>query len=638
RNITLDAGKNIGVDDEARAISYDALTKVENLQLLSQAKAGDLTWQDDAVVVKQQKPLTVQLGGGRLTLNANKLNEENTGNIYIAGVKDTVLDVTGKIQTTENVKLMSDNGVKMTEGGITADNLIITGGKGDVGSDEHNIRTNLSGTLDARTAGDIYLHQTGLDGSAAKVLTIQNIAGNQVNIASDAGMVMTTEQGKTSGYINGNQVSLISLDGNIGAADDAIRVKNSGILNADARKGSIYIAGKEPGTLTLGQVKGKDEFILQSEGTVQAGSDAADSSVESNINAGKVGIESAASTLLKNGSLTADTLKLKAGGSVKQTAAHAITAPDVSVDAAAGISLNSGAEAESKMFNAFKEVTLNNASEVTDIVLGNGGDKDLTVTFANGSKAKDVIVRNYAHGKANDLDINGPIAAAAGIVLINDEGSLATKGGLDAKADIRETAKGSLNNRDALHAEQDIVLTATDGSIINDAAITAKRNVTMKAGDSIENRAATTAYTGAISLNAYHDIKQQGNAKAGTDITAESADGSVTVEGSLTSGKATLAKATDGDVSVTGDITSGTSVAAQATEGNVTVGGSLTSKDGDTVLSASDSQKLEDKGNIRVTGSVDSAHDIEMTTDNGAIEVGGKINVCPLQCQRGAVG
>lgn len=644
RNITLDAGKNIGVDDEARAISYDALTKVENLQLLSQAKAGDLTWQDDAVVVKQQKPLTVQLGGGRLTLNANKLNEENTGNIYIAGVKDTVLDVTGKIQTTENVKLMSDNGVKMTEGGITADNLIITGGKGDVGSDEHNIRTNLSGTLDARTAGDIYLHQTGLDGSAAKVLTIQNIAGNQVNIASDAGMVMTTEQGKTSGYINGNQVSLISLDGNIGAADDAIRVKNSGILNADARKGSIYIAGKEPGTLTLGQVKGKDEFILQSEGTVQAGSDAADSSVESNINAGKVGIESAASTLLKNGSLTADTLKLKAGGSVKQTAAHAITAPDVSVDAAAGISLNSGAEAESKMFNAFKEVTLNNASEVTDIVLGNGGDKDLTVTFANGSKAKDVIVRNYAHGKANDLDINGPIAAAAGIALINDEGSLATKGGLNAKADIRETAKGSLNNRDALHAEQDIVLTATDGSIINDAAITAKRNVTMKAGDSIENRAATTAYTGAISLNAYHDIKQKGDAKAGTDITAESADGSVTVEGSLTSGKATFAKATDGDVSiygdvqsgtsfaaqadngsvsVTGDITSGTSVAAQATEGNVTVGGSLTSKDGDTVLSASDSQKLEDKGNIRVTGSVDSAHDIEMTTDNGAIEVGG---------------
>ena len=665
RNIVLNAGLNIGVDDAAKAISYDDLTKVENLQLLSQAKAGDLTWKDDSVVVKQQKPLTVELDGGKLTLNANQQKAENTGNIYIAGVKDTVLDVTGKIKTTENVKLMSDNGVKMTEGGITANNLIITGGKGDVGSDAHKILTNLSGTLDARTAGDIYLHQTGLDGSAAKVLTIQNVAGRQVNLASDAGMVMTTEQGKTAGYINGEQVSLVSSAGSLGLADDAIRVKNSGILSADAQNGNIYIAGKEPGTLTLNQVNGKDEFILQSEGTVQAGSNDADTPVESSIQASKVKINSAASTLLNNGSLNADILNLTAGGSVKQSAAHAITAKTASMDAAAGISLNSGAEAEAKKFNAFKNVTLKNASDAADVVLGNSGDEDLKVTFAEGSKAKNVTVRNYANGEANDLDIHGPIAAAAGIALINDEGSLVTTGGLDAKADIRETAKGSLNNSDALHAEQDIVLTATDGSIINDAAITAKRNVTMKAGDSIENRAATTAYTGAISLNAYHDIKQKGDAKAGTDITAESADGSVTVEGSLTSGKATLAKATDGDVSiygdvqsgtsaavqadngsvtVTGDITSGTSadlsaaggdvsvtgnvtgdtsVTAQATEGNVTVGGSLISQNGDTVLSASDSQKLEDKGNIRVTGSVDSAHDIEMTTDNGAIEVGG---------------
>ena len=667
RNIVLNAGLNIGVDDAAKAISYDDLTKVENLQLLSQAKAGDLTWKDDSVVVKQQKPLTVELDGGKLTLNANQQKAENTGNIYIAGVKDTVLDVTGKIKTTENVKLMSDNGVKMTEGGITANNLIITGGKGDVGSDAHKILTNLSGTLDARTAGDIYLHQTGLDGSAAKVLTIQNVAGRQVNLASDAGMVMTTEQGKTAGYINGEQVSLVSSAGSLGLADDAIRVKNSGILSADAQNGNIYIAGKEPGTLTLNQVNGKDEFILQSEGTVQAGSNDADTPVESSIQASKVKINSAASTLLNNGSLNADILNLTAGGSVKQSAAHAITAKTASMDAAAGISLNSGAEAEAKKFNAFKNVTLKNASDAADVVLGNSGDEDLKVIFADGSKAQDVTVRNYANGEANDLDIYGPIAAAAGIALINDEGSLVTTGGLDAKADIRETAKGSLNNSDALHAEQDIVLTATDGSIINDAAITAKRNVTMKAGDSIENRAATTAYTGAISLNAYHDIKQKGDAKAGTDITAESADGSVTVEGSLTSGKATLAKATDGDVSIHGDVQSGTSFAAQAdngsvsvtgditsgtsadlsaaggdvsvtgnvqsgtfteakaTEGNVTVDGSLTSKDGDTVLSASDSQKLEDKGNIRVTGSVDSAHDIQMTTDDGAIAVDGTL-------------
>ena len=109
-----------------------------------------------------------------------------------------------------------------------------------MGSDAHKILTNLSGTLDARMAGDIYLHQTGLDGSAAKVLTIQNVAGRQVNLASDAGMVMTTEQGKTAGYINGEQVSLVSSAGSLGLADDAIRVKNSGILSATHRRQYLH--------------------------------------------------------------------------------------------------------------------------------------------------------------------------------------------------------------------------------------------------------------------------------------------------------------------------------------------------------------------------------------------------------------
>ena len=70
-----------------------------------------------------------------------------------------------------------------------------------------------------------------------------------------------------------------------------------------------------------------------------------------------------------------------------------------------------------------------------------------------------------------------------------------------------------------------------------------------------------------------------------------------------------------------GDVQSGTSVTAKATEGNVTIDGSLTSKNGDTMLSASDSQKIGDKGNIRVKGAVDSAADVQMTTDNGDIAV-----------------
>lgn len=626
RNIVLNAGLNIGVDDAAKAISYDDLTEVENLQLLSQAKAGDLTWKDDSVVVKQQKPLTVELDGGKLTLNANQQKAENTGNIYIAGVKDTVLDVTGKTKTTENVKLMSDNGVKMTEGGITANNLIITGGKGDVGSDAHKILTNLSGTLDARTAGDIYLHQTGLDGSAAKVLTIQNVAGRQVNLASDAGMVMTTEQGKTAGYINGEQVNLVSSAGSLGHADDLIRVKNSGILSADAQNGNIYIAGKEPGTLTLNQVNGKDEFILQSEGTAQAGSNDADTPVESSIQASKVKINSAASTLLNNGSLNADILNLTAGGSVKQSAAHAITAKTASMDAAAGISLNSGAEAEAKKFNAFKNVTLKNASDAADVVLSNGGDEDLKVTFAEGSKAKNVTVRNYKNGVVNDLTVNGPVTAAEGISLINDEADLRTTGAIDSAADVEmTTVNGDIEVGGTTRAAQDIRAAAKTGQIrfVGDAEAKAGslQATTDDGAISFEGQAASGTELAAKTITG--DIVFRGKAVSGTDLTAETTDGSISFEGQATSGRDLTAKTTHkGDITFAGLVNADRNLIANAAQtGTITLRKDVTAKqdvnlhthDGSMVFDGSDAGKTEDihltaqRGNIdlRTTGTGD---------------------------------
>ena len=657
QNITLHA-KNIGSDKAAEDVLVKDITtdaRLDDLKKVVNANVSDVGYTkndkgENVFRIYGKVPVGIEARG--------ELNVQSDGNIYVAGRasgenKDTVLKL-GKVTTsTGDIRVLGKAGVtnslKDGSANLKGKDLILEGGSSDIGATDKPIDVDLTGSLSALTDGSMYISSVGNHNLQLSGL----YAGKDMVLASKKDIAMSPDA-SAQAYLNAGRLLDLKAEGGIGAKDSGVRILGNGAtINAEAKDGNIYLAGKrkageQDGLLLLGMVKTNPGHTIDvaAETSLGLGSNENASLLVSRVQADAVNLSSDREINLKNGTLTAGTLKLKAGGSINQTAAHAITASDVSVDAAAGISLNSGAEAESKMFNAFKEVTLNNASEATDIVLGNGGDEDLTVTFADGSKAKDVTVRNYAHGKANDLDINGPIAAAAGIVLINDEGSLATKGGLDAKADIRETAKGSLNNRDALHAEQDIVLTATDGSIINDAAITAKRNVTMKAGDSIENRAATTAYTGAISLNAYHDIKQQGNAKAGTDITAESADGSVTVEGSLTSGKATLAKATDGDVSVTGDITSGTSadlsaaggdvsvtgnvtsgtsVTAQATEGNVIVDGSLTSKDGDTVLSASDSQKLEGKGNIRVTGSVDSAHDIEMTTDDGAIAVDGTL-------------
>ena len=679
QNITIHA-KNIGSDKAAEDVLVKDITTDERLDDLKKVVNANVS---DVGYTKNDKGENVFRIYGKVPVGIEargELNIASDGNIYVAGRasgenKDTVLKL-GKVTTsTGDIRVLGKAGVtnslKDGSANLNGKNLILEGGSSDIGAADKPIDVDLTGSLSALTDGSMYISSVGNHNLQLSGL----YAGKDMVLASRKDIAMSPDA-SAQAYLNAGRLLDLKAEGGIGAKDSGVRILGNGAtINAEAKDGNIYLAGKrkageQDGLLLLGMVKTNPGHMIDvaAETSLGLGSNENASLLVSQVQADTVNLSSDREINLKNGTLTAGTLKLKADGSINQTAAHAITASDVSVDAAAGISLNSGAEAESKMFNAFKEVTLNNASEATDIVLGNGGDEDLKVIFADGSKAQDVTVRNYANGEANDLDIHGPIAAAAGIALINDEGSLVTTGGLDAKADIRETAKGSLNNSDALHAEQDIVLTATDGSIINDAAITAKRNVTMKAGDSIENRAATTAYTGAISLNAYHDIKQKGDAKAGTDTTAESADGSVTVEGSLTSGKATLAKATDGNVSihgdvqsgtsfaaqadngsvtVTGDITSGTSadlsaaggnvsitgnvqsgtsVTAQATEGNVTVDGSLTSKDGDTVLSASDSQKLEGKGNIRVTGSVDSAHDIQMTTDDGDITIDGFVN------------
>lgn len=150
KNISLSAGKNIGIDGEATNIAYSEMGKLDNLKLLAQAKAGDLTWNDadNRIEVRQQRQITVQLtDGGKLNLKANTSGADNTGNVYLAGVKDTMLDISGTINTTQDVKLLSDKGIRMNDGSIVADNLIIQGGKGNVGSKDALIKTNISGNL-----------------------------------------------------------------------------------------------------------------------------------------------------------------------------------------------------------------------------------------------------------------------------------------------------------------------------------------------------------------------------------------------------------------------------------------------------------------------------------------------------------
>ena len=249
KNISLSAGKNIGIDGKATNIAYSDMGKLDNLKLLAQAKAGDLTWNDkeSRIEVRQQRQITVQLAdGGKLNLKANTSGAENTGNVYLAGVKDTMLDISGTINTTQDVKLLSDKGVRMNNGSIVADNLIIQGGKGNVGSKDAFIKTNISGNLEANTdtGYGVYLHQTAAGDKPAQVLTIQDAATGTLVLKADNGMQMTTEAGKNTGYLNANSINLQAANGDIGKADDGIRIlENGAVLNVKADNGSVYLQG-----------------------------------------------------------------------------------------------------------------------------------------------------------------------------------------------------------------------------------------------------------------------------------------------------------------------------------------------------------------------------------------------------------
>lgn len=648
-NITLQA-KNIGSDKAAEDVLVKGITTDERLDDLKKVVNANVS---DVGYTKNDKGENVFRIYGKVPVGIEakgELNVESDGNIYVAGRtfgenKDTVLKL-GKVTTsTGDIRVLGKAGVtnSLTDSSanLKGKNLILEGGSADIGTADKKIAIDLTGSLSSLTDGSMYISSVG----SHNLQLIGLYAGKDMVLDSTKDILMSPDA-SAQAYLNAGSLLDLKAAGSIGTEDSGVRILGNGAaINAEAKDGNIYLAGKskvgeQDGLLLLGTVKTRPghTIAVAAETSLSLGNNE-----EASMQADTVNLSSDREINLKNGTLTANTLNLNAGGSISQLATHAIKAKTASVDAVAGISLNSGAEAEAKKFNAFKNVTLKNASDAADVVLGNGGDEDLTVTFAAGGKAKNVTVYNYENGGGNDLTVNGPVMAAEGISLINDEDDLNTmgtltvgsgrlheyaagaltnedgltgediilkstkgmtnKGDVEAKGgDVTMDAKTDLHNQGAVTASQDVGLTS-GGSMVNDKAVTAGRDLTMNAGTTLTNGADLTATNGAVSLAAKKGLHQKGNVTAGSSITMDNQQ--------------------DGELVVTGDVQSGTSVTAKATEGNVTIDGSLTSKNGDTMLSASDSQKLGDKGNIRVKGAVDSAADVEMTTVNGDIEAGG---------------
>ena len=642
-NITLQA-KNIGSDKAAEDVLVKGITTDERLDDLKKVVNANVS---DVGYTKNDKGENVFRIYGKVPVGIEakgELNVESDGNIYVAGRtfgknKDTVLKL-GKVTTsTGDIRVLGKAGVtnSLTDSSanLTGKNLILEGGSADIGTADKKIAADLTGSMSALTDGSMYISSVG-----SHNLQLTGLYAGKDMVLDSAKDILMSPDASAQAYLNAGSLLNLKAAGSIGAKDSGVRILGNGAtINAEAKDGNIYLAGKskageQDGILLLGTVKTSPghTIAVAAETSLSLGNNEDASTLVSQVQADTVNLSSDRDIELKNGTLTANTLNLNADGSISQSAAHAIKAETASVDAATGISLNSGAEAEAKKFNAFKNMTLKNASDAADVVLGNGGDEDLTVTFAVGSKAKNFIVYNYENGGGNDLTVNGPVTVAEGISLINDEDDLKTTGALTVGSGrLHEYAAGALTNKDGLTGE-DIILNSTKGmtnksliatnkveltaanDILNQGIVQAGTSVSMaSATGSITNKGDVEAKGGDVTMNAKTDLRNQGAVTASQDV-------------GLTSGGS---MANDQDVTAGRDLTmnAGTMLTngadLTATNGAVSLAAKKgLHQKGSAMAGSSIMMDNQQDGDLVVTGDVQSGTAATIKNKNGAITIG----------------
>lgn len=605
KNIGLSAGKNIGIDGEATNIAYKDMGNLDNLKLLAQAKAGDLTWNDadSRIEVRQQRQITVKLAdGGKLNLEANTSGADNTGNVYLAGVKDTMLDISGTINTTQDVKLLSDKGVRMNNGSIVADNLIIQGGKGNVGSKDAFIKTNISGNLEANTdtGYGVYLHQTAVGNKPAQVLTIQDAATGTLVLKADNGMQMTTEAGKNIGYLNAKSINLQAANGNIGKADDGIRIlENGAVINAQAENGSVYLqgAGTKDAGLVVDSITATGNAKLNLDGDVNFGNDTGNGS----INAG--------GDVTVNG----NNVNLNAGTVTASGASNINAGKDVNVTTG---SITAGGAGN---ITADNNVNLNSSTLVF------GADSVITSTNANISLGSSGITVNGANNNLK-LDAAGTVmqdAAATGITVDN---LIVESGKMQQLLSQQNNVKNlSIKGKDTGSILVVDGVTRFNGTMDNLLVTVADSNI--KGDVLIENYQANTGkitINSAINTSKYNDA-HNGNitVKADGDITtASGADLNASDNISINSKK--------GSVVTIGNVTAKNAVDINAAQ-DITADGNLTSNNGDITLDAggniTTNGKTKARNNVTANakGDINTNNDVTSTNANVELNAGGSI-------------
>lgn len=593
-NITLNAATGgVGIDGEAKVIDYANLNDEANLKLLAQAKAGDLTWHEDTkqVEIRQQQAITVSV---------KKQDDNSYGkvivigkdNVYLAGVKDTELNING-VTTDGDIRLQGDNGVNV-DGTLTGEDLTIAGGTGNImgtGSDKY-VNTNIGGTLDANADGSIFISQTG----DLKVLTVATDA--LADIKATNNILMSDVEGSTAqGYINAQTLNL-TAGGNIGIDGEkvnAIRVLDNGIVINASASGDIILAGAHgedsTGSIVLGDIKGAN-LDVTSISNINLGreNDAAteeDETVNSNINSGTVELTTS------NGSITETEGSAVDAETVKATATQNVVLAG-NGNAIDNFVVNGYGADNTLNGNVDLVSTANNENNVVNVEFGKG---EVGLTVNNG------YVNVSSLGDSSNLNISGGSVTTngenAGDVTFTSEGSITADTTVNSAANIVMDAGGAITNIGALTAQDNVNVNTTAGAINIGGSVTATDNDV-----NITTGSGAIRTTGAISggTNVKVDAGTTGTIDLGGDVTAEGGDVVVTTD--------------DGYIKTTGAVTANNDVKVDTLNGLINLGGLVDAETGFVNVTTG-------SGSITTGGYVSGHKDVTLDSDGGDITVGG---------------
>lgn len=476
------------------------------LEKLASARAGDVVWGDDDVVIRRTTPVSVKLNsdGGTVTVQNSSGDTPTAKHIYLLA-KDSVLNANEF--AANDLRLSGQKGLNVNE--VTGHSIYLEGGSGNIDALDKTLQAVqvtlkdttdttgkvINGYVSANAAGNIILEQVGTGN-----FTLGSVAGTNVDITANGNIVSKADD---IGYINASgTINLTSEDGGIGTTTKGLRIKNSGAVVNTNVQSAINIEAKQDGTLILGTMKQADGGVnVDSEGSIYIGREDntettdKDESVTGSIDAkGDVNLH-AAEDIIISGKLhvnaTADdsaskdgTLNLHAdNGDIKQTTTGK---EDNIVAANVGIAAIGGNVELANEHNIIKNVDIQAVGGSLGLAVSNpdgfnvdmggftnklGGD----VSFTNSDGSVNITTQDITDPKKQDeANINGSLTVTAKKVTA-DKADINNKGILNATDTIKFTATDGVINSNTVNGK-DVIMQAIEQELVN---IIAKDSVTL---------------------------------------------------------------------------------------------------------------------------------------------------------------